>query len=151
MEKIEPTQGLKITPINGLELKKISIPILSSKVPAGFPSPAESFLDDPINLHDFLFKNPSSTYCFWVEGASMIEAGILDGDLVICDYSLEPHNGDIVVGVIDGEFTLKQIHVSSGKLYLKPRNEKFKPIEITENMNFKIHGIITNTIHTFRK
>ena len=151
MEKIKPTPGLKLTIVDTKAIEGIKIPVLNTSIPAGFPSPAESFLDDKLDLQELLIKNPSSTYCFWVDGNSMIEAGIFDKDLIIVDYSLEPVNGDIVVGVIDGEFTLKQIQVSGKKLFLKPRNNEFKPIEITESMNFQIRGVITKAIHFFRR
>ncbi len=127
------------------------LPVFSTRIPAGFPSPADGYMDNKLDMNHFLIKHPSATFCFWVEGNSMTDVGIFDGDLLIVDCSLTPENNDIVVAVIDGEFTVKQIQRTGGKLYMAPRNPNYKPIEINEFMNFQIRGVVTKSIHQFRK
>jgi DNA polymerase V len=119
-------------------VKFVSIPIN-----AGFPSPAEDYIEDTIDLPKMLLKNPSSTYILRVKGQSMVDAGIFDKSLIVVDASLEPLNGDIAVCIIDGEFTLKRISRFKDKLYLLPENKDFKPIEVKEGSNFEVWGILT--------
>jgi DNA polymerase V len=129
----------KAPPITESHLVKfVSVPIN-----AGFPSPAEDYIEDTIDLPKMLLKNPSSTYILKVKGQSMVDAGIFDKSLIVVDASLEPLNGDIAVCIIDGEFTLKRISKFKDKLYLLPENKDFKPIEVKEGSNFEVWGILT--------
>jgi DNA polymerase V len=121
----------------------LSVPTIS----AGFPSPAEDFIDKKLDLNEYLVRNQPATFLVKVQGTSMENAGILDGDILVVDRSLEPSSGKIVIGVIDGEFTVKRIEKKAGKFFLLPENESFKPIEITPDMDFKIWGIVTFAIH----
>jgi DNA polymerase V len=123
------------------------IPVYEQTVQAGFPSPADDFLDLDINLQDYLIKHPSATFCVRANGSSMENAGINSGDVMIVDRSLEPKNNTIILAVIDSEFTVKRIKKSGDKLFLNPENDAFKPIEITEEMNFIVWGIVTHIIH----
>ena len=129
----------------------IELPVFSVRIPAGFPSPADGEPDQKIDLNKYLIKNASSTFFYFVEGHSMADIGIHDKSLLIVDASLEPQNNDIIVGVINGEFTVKQISKINNKLYLLPKNSDFKPIEITEFMNFQLRGVVTKSINSFRK
>ena len=124
-----------------------SIPLYEQTVQAGFPSPADDFLDLDINLQDFLIKHPSATFCVRVNGSSMEKANIYSGDVMIVDKSLSPKNNSIVLAVIDSEFTVKRIKKNGTKLYLNPENDAFNPIEITEEMNFNVWGVVTHIIH----
>jgi DNA polymerase V len=142
---------LKLIPVLSDLDNNIEIQVYSTKVPAGFPSPADGYMDIKMDLNKYLIKHPASTFCFWVEGHSMTEVGIFDGDLLIVDCSLSPLNNDIILGVIDGEFTVKQIQKINDKLYLQPKNKDYKPLEINEYMNFQIRGIVIKAIHNFRK
>ena len=125
----------------------LDIPFYQSNVPAGFPSPAEDFMDLDLNLQEYLVQNPSATFCVRVTGDSMQNAGIYSGDVMVVDRALEPQNNTIVLAILDGEFTVKRIQKKGQELYLKPENSKFKPIQITEEMNFQVWGVVTHIIH----
>ena len=124
-----------------------AIPIFSDAVQAGFPSPAEDHMDMELNLNDYLVKNPSATFCVRAIGESMKDAGIQSGDIMIVDKSLDPQNRSIVLAVIDGEFTVKRVNINNKEIYLMPENINFPPIKITEEMDFKIWGVVTYIIH----
>ena len=116
-------------------------------VRAGFPSPAQDYTTDAIDLNKELVRHPSTTFYARCVGDSMRDSGIDDGDLLIIDKSLEPGEGDIVVAFIDGDFTLKRIHVDQEHncLMLIPSNPNYKPIKITEDNHF-IWGVVTYNI-----
>ncbi len=123
------------------------IPIFTDSVQAGFPSPAEDYMDLDLNLQDHLIKNPSATFCVRAVGESMKDAGIKSGDIMLVDKSLTPKNRSIVLAVIDGEFTIKRVNVSEKELYLIQENENFSPIKITQEMDFQVWGVVTYIIH----
>ena len=130
-----------------MDEKVFDIPFYQSNVPAGFPSPAEDFMDLDLNLQEYLVQHPSATFCVRVTGDSMQNAGIYSGDVMVVDRALEPQNNTIVLAILDGEFTVKRIQKKGQELYLKPENSKFKPIQITEEMNFQVWGVVTHIIH----
>ena len=130
-----------------MEEKTLDIPFYQSNVSAGFPSPAEDFMELDLNLQEYLVQHPSATFCVKVTGDSMQNAGIFSGDVMVVDRALEPKNKTIVLAVLDGEFTVKRIHKKGDLLFLNPENDNFKPIEITEEMNFKVWGVVTHIIH----
>ena len=130
-----------------MDEKVLDIPFYQSNVPAGFPSPAEDFMDLDLNLQEYLVQHPSATFCVRVTGDSMQNAGIHSGDVMVVDRALEPQNNTIVLAILDGEFTVKRIQKKGQELYLKPENSKFKPIQITEEMNFQVWGVVTHIIH----
>ena len=124
------------------------------EIKAGFPSPAQDYVESGIDLNRELVKNPSSTFFGRARGTSMEGAGIYDGDLLIIDKSLEPYEGAVAVCYIDGEFTLKRIHFEREGSYvvavwLQPENDSFHPIKVTEENQFIIWGIVTHSIRTF--
>jgi len=118
-------------------------------IKAGFPSPAQDYIDLAFDLNKELVKNPSSTFYGRVRGNSMIDEGINDGDILVIDKSLEPSDGKKAVWYIDGEFTLKTIRVRKDGIYLMPANPSYKPIKITEENDFMVWGIVTYVIHKF--
>ncbi len=124
----------------------INLPFVKSGISAGFPSPADDFLDTSIDLNKELIKHPSSTFFGRVKGNSMVDAGLSDGDLLVIDKSLEPKNGKIAVCYIDGEFTIKRIKTAKDCVYLMPANPDYKPIKVTADNDFLIWGIVTNVI-----
>jgi DNA polymerase V len=126
--------------------RSLKLPFVG-KVSAGFPSPAEEYTELSLDLNQSLVKNPSSTFYARVKGSSMIDAGIKEGDILVIDRSLEPSNGKKAVCYIDGEFTLKTIKKEKQKLWLLPANPDYKPIEIKEENDFVIWGIVTYVIH----
>lgn len=131
---------------------KVSIPIFESKVSAGFPSPAEDYKETSIDLNEFLIKNQAATFLYRVSGDSMEGAGIRDNSLIIVDRSLTPKSNQIVFAEIDKEYTVKRyIKERDGTIYLKAENPKYKPIKISEGMEFIIWGVVTNAITNFVK
>jgi len=132
------------------QLNLDEIKLAEPLVPAGFPSPADDFIEMEINLQDYIVKNKEATFCVKVEGTSMTKAGINTGDIMIVDRSLNPKHNDIVLAVIDGEFTVKRLAVNDKSIYLMPENDSFSPIQINESMDFQIWGIITHIIHKAR-
>ena len=115
-------------------------------ISAGFPSPADDFKETRISLDRELVKNKEATFYARVDGDSMIGAGLEDGDLLIIDRSLNPENKKIAICLIDGEFTVKRIKKEKGKLYLMPENIKYKPIELKEENELIIWGIVEYVI-----
>jgi DNA polymerase V len=126
----------------------MKIPFLESLIPAGFPSPADDYMEMTLDLNEKLIRNPSSTFFAQISGSSMINAGIGDGDIVIIDKSLQPKDDSVLVCIIDGEFTLKRFKkIDEESAYLMPDNPEFDPIKITKHNNFMIWGVVTYTIH----
>ena len=120
--------------------------LVEQGISAGFPSPADDFKEIRISLDKELVKNSESTFYARVSGDSMIEAGLDNGDLLIIDRSLEPENGKIAVCFIDGDFTVKRISREKGKLYLKAENKKYKSIELKEENELIIWGVVEYVI-----
>jgi len=115
-------------------------------ISAGFPSPANDYLDATIDLNKELIKNPSSTFFGRVKGLSMKDAGIDDEDILIIDKSIIPKSGMTAVCFVDGEFTLKKICLGNNFITLQPANNNYKPIVVTEQNDFLIWGIVTYVI-----
>ncbi|MEM5563585.1 translesion error-prone DNA polymerase V autoproteolytic subunit [Psychroserpens sp. AS72] len=120
--------------------------LFDTGISAGFPSPAEDFKEQRLSLDDELVKNREATFYARVSGQSMIGAGLEDNDLLVIDRSLEPVNNKIAVCFLDGEFTVKRLRVSNGEVWLQPENPNYPIINITEDNNFLIWGIVTNVI-----
>ncbi|TJY35888.1 LexA family protein [Pontimicrobium aquaticum] len=125
---------------------ELALPFVVNGISAGFPSPADDFLDINIDLNKHLIKNPSTTFYGRVRGDSMINAGLSDGDLLIIDKSLEPRDGKIAVCFIDGEYTVKRISIEKDCVWLIAENQNYKPIKVTKDNDFIIWGIVTNVI-----
>ena len=132
------------------KLSSLSIPIANECISAGFPSPADDYLDIGIDLNEQLIRNPESTFFLRVSGYSMTEAGINDGDLLIIDRSIDPRPGRIVVAVLDGNFTLKRLTLRSEKLYLEAANPNYPSIDITLYQNVQIWGVAIYSIHDLK-
>jgi DNA polymerase V len=146
MELVQLYNGKKLDIYSASYATTMELPMLPFEVSAGFPSPALDFVDISIDLNKHLIDHPSATYYGRVQGESMKDAGINDGDLIIIDKSLEPSNGKIAVCYLDGEFTLKRILIKVDGLWLMPENEQYKPIKIEENNNLVVWGIVTYII-----
>ena len=127
----------------------VSIPLYEHGVSAGNPAYVTSSVDKTIDLNSELVINKQSTFCVRVNGQSMIDAGIDDGDLLIVDRSLAADNNQIVLAVVNGDFTVKRIKKADNRIFLMPENIKFDPIEITEFMDFRIWGVVTGVIKRF--
>lgn len=115
-------------------------------IPAGFPSPADDFMEMPLDISRLLIRNPSATFFARVAGNSMEDVGIGDGDILVIDKSLQPAEGRVAVCYVDGEFTVKRLHFEEDVCYLMPANPKYKPIKVTADNDFIIWGIVTFVI-----
>lgn len=127
--------------------------LLAPGIKAGFPSPADDYQHESLDFNRDLIRNPESTFYGRVEGDSMIEAGICDGDIAVIDRSLEAHDGDIVVGYINEEFTIKYLdlkHRKDGYIELRPANKDFTPIRVQTDDNFEVWGVVVWTIKNWR-
>ncbi len=122
-------------------------PLLGSRVPAGFPSPAQDYIEETLDLNEFLVAHPSATFFVRVEGFSMVNAGIFPGDILIVDRSLEPAHKKIVIAIVDGELTVKRLWQEKNKWYLMPENPEFPLVEITRDMEFIIWGVVVYALH----
>ena len=123
-----------------------SLHLVNEGISAGFPSPADDFKETRISLDRELVKNKEATFYARVSGDSMVGAGLDDGDLLVIDRSLNPENGKIAVCLVDGEFTVKRIKKEKNKLYLMPENKKYKPIELKEENELIIWGVVEYVI-----
>jgi len=125
---------------------KHNLPLVEATVSAGFPSPADDYLEARLDLNKELITNESATFYARVRGDSMTLAGISDGDLLIIDKSRTPVNGSIVVCLIDGEFTVKRLEKKGTDYFLMPENTDYKPIKIRTENSVTIWGVVTYTI-----
>lgn len=126
----------------------VKIPLQTCKVEAGFPSLAEEYIDENIDLNKYLIKHPAATFFVRVSGNSMIGAGIHDNDLLIVDRSINPINGKIVIAAIDGHLTVKRLIINKNITYLKAENAEFPPIKVNPEAGVHIWGVVTNSIHS---
>ena len=127
-----------------------NLPLYSSKVSAGFPSPADDHLEKRLDPSEFLIDQKDATFFVTIQGQSMIDVGLMPNDKAVVDRSKTPKIGDIVLAAIDGEFTIKTLaRKKDGSPRLLPANKEFSPIEITEEMNFEIWGVVTGSFRRF--
>ncbi len=130
---------------------RMSLPFVEMGVQAGFPSPAQDYMSESIDLNHELIRHPASTFYARVEGNSMIDEGIEPGDILVVDRSIEPADGDLAVCCLDGDFTLKRIKLRQGQIWLIPSNEAFDPILVTPTCRFEVWGVVTYTIKKHRR
>ncbi|NIA19050.1 MAG: translesion error-prone DNA polymerase V autoproteolytic subunit [Xanthomonadaceae bacterium] len=123
------------------------LPLAVASVSAGFPSPADDYLEGTLDLNQHLIKHPAATFFVRVTGDSMIDAGIHDGDLLLVDRSLEAVDGKVVIAVINGELLVKRVRKVGERLFLLPENQAYQPIEVQEEMDFELWGVVTHAIH----
>lgn len=120
----------------------IEIPLAESGVHAGFPSPADDFLESMLDLNSLVIRHPEATFFARVEGDSMRDEGIVEGDILVVDKAVEPYDGCLAVSYIDGEFTLKRVRIEPEKILLIPANPKYKTIEISADNEFAVWGVV---------
>ncbi len=123
------------------------IPLVSDHIAAGFPSPGDDYIENRIDLNEELIRHPISTFFLRVKGESMSKAGILDGDLLIVDRSLDPRPGNIVVAILDGSFTLKKLTYKKGLTYLEAAHPNYPAIDLRNYENGQIWGVAIYSIH----
>ena len=129
--------------------EKFNLPLLGDSVSAGFPSPADDYTEQNIDLNEHLIKNPFSTFFLRVKGDSMINSGIQNNDLIIVDKSLIPTPGNIVIAMIDGEFTVKRLEKKNDELYLKSENDRYPNFNFKNHNEIQIWGVVIYSIHNF--
>lgn len=128
----------------------LSLPLADAPVPAGFPSPAGDRPDRRLDLHEHLVRHPAATFLVFADGHSMTGAGIRSGDLLVVDRALDPRDGDVVIAVLDGDFTVKRLRFRQGRPRLVPEREGFPTLEIPDEAAFQIWGVVTSAVHRFR-
>ncbi|MEO1134599.1 MAG: translesion error-prone DNA polymerase V autoproteolytic subunit [Cyanobacteria bacterium J06639_1] len=126
---------------------RYSLPLMVFPVEAGFPSPAEDYVEGKLSLDKHLIKNPVATFFVRVVGESMLNAGIHPGDLLVVDRSVEPRDGKVVIAIVDGELTVKRLRLERDRLLLAPENPNYPVMEIGELTDFEVWGVVTNVIH----
>lgn len=131
-------------------ISSLLLPLVGTAVKAGFPSPADDYIEDKLDLNEHLIAHPNATFYVKVSGESMLNAGIQDGDTLVVDRSLDARNDDIVIAAINGEFTVKRLVYRLSLPWLVPCNPVFPEIELTEEMDTVIWGVVTSVIHKFR-
>ena len=132
-----------------MNLSSTHPPLTGSPVTAGFPSPAESYLESPLDLNQLLVRRPAATFFVRVAGDSMLGAGIHPGDILVVDRSLEPRHGAIVIACVDNEFTVKYLRSDGDAWQLEAANPAYPPLTFTEGMELKLFGVVTAVIHQF--
>ena len=150
----EPTRPIRI-PVSQIErvLRFVrpgehALPLYASGVSAGFPSPADDYLEGVLDLNDHLVREPSATFFVRARGDSMIGAGIHDGDLLVVDRSLEATNGKVVIVSINGELTVKRLRQAKGRTWLIPENPDYPPIDFQEQDDTHLWGVVTTVVHS---
>lgn len=125
--------------------QSLQLPLFISKVSAGFPSPAQDYVEQTLDLNELCIRRPAATFFVRVDGESMIEAGIFHNDILVVDRSVKAQHGDIVVAQVDGEFTVKEL-CTRPQLMLVPRNQNYQPIGFANDHELQIFGVVTNVV-----
>lgn len=147
--KAEPTWPSYLTPVRLAENPStFKIPLFNHTIQAGFPSPADDYVAESLDLNEHLMPRKEACYLLRVSGESMIGASIHDGDLLVVDRSLAPANGKVVIAILDGQFTVKTLEKKRGKIRLLPANPDFEPIELKDEQELQIWGVVTRVIHS---
>ena len=124
----------------------LTVPLMNSTASCGFPSPADDYLDKALDFNELLVRNPAATFAVRISGESMIGAGLFPGDIAVVDRSLVPANGNIVLALIDGEFTIKRYCLVDGGIVLLAENPRFMNIEITAETGLEVWGVLRHAI-----
>ena len=133
-----------------MQVTKVNAGSAISSISAGFPSPADDFTELSISLDKHLIQHPAATFMAYANGNSMLHAGIHHDDILIIDRSLNARNGDIIIAVLYGEFTVKQLSIINNTFFLVPKNPQYSPVQISAEMDFEVWGIVTHSIRKHR-
>ncbi len=151
----EPTTQIKVPEslvgdiVKYVEGKGYKIPLYQSKVEAGFPSPADDYIEAQLDLNEHLIKNPAATFFARATGESMIGVGIFPNDILVVDRSVKPKNGSIVIAIVDGELIVKRLHMMDGVVELRSENPKYRPIKISAETSLEVWGVVCHVVHSF--
>jgi DNA polymerase V len=150
LARVIAARGLRAGDINGFidveSRTKARVPLATDKVSAGFPSPADDYLESPLDFNELLIENPAATFAVRVAGDSMIGAGIFPDDIAIVDRARTPKDKNVVLALVDGGFTLKRFRRRQGRVWLQAENPAYADTEITGEMSFEIWGVVTKSI-----
>ena len=146
-----PSDVVEIGRVQGPERAGDPCPLafFVSRIEAGFPSPADDYLEGRLDLNEHLIERPAATFFLRVSGDSMIGAGIYAGDILIVDRSIVPSDGKIVIAAIDGELTVKRLYRRDGHIRLLSENPRYKPIEIAAGQDLHVWGVVIHAVHSF--
>lgn len=125
-----------------------ALPFFAERVAAGFPSPAQGYMEAPLDLNQLCIRQPEATFLLRVEGDSMLEAGIFPDDILVVDRSLEPSHGDVVVASLNGEFTVKELRLKPQPM-LMPRNPRYAAMLLADQ-EWALFGVVTFSLHAHR-
>jgi DNA polymerase V len=128
-----------------------AIPFFLERVSAGFPSPAEDYIEKTIDLNELCIQHPAATFFVRVQGDSMVEAGIYPGDVLVVDRSLHAGHGDTIIASLESEMTVKELHTFPLPIRLLPRNPNYQPIVIEGDMVMEVFGVVTNVVRKLRR
>ncbi len=146
---MKDTTSVKMFGKSESHLAKAVIPLYAARPAAGFPSPGDDMIEKPLDLNDLLIDNPTATFFVRVEGDSMEGAKIFSGDVLVVDRSIVPGDGAIVVAAVYGEMVVKRLRVSREKTWLASENEGYAPIEITDNDDCFVWGVVVGSARVF--
>lgn len=128
------------------DFEVLALPFYLHRIPAGFPSPADDYLETGLDLNGLLVRNPAATFMVRVSGDSMIGVGIHDGDILVVDRSETAVHGKIVVAALDGEMTVKRLHLKGGRCRLVPENKDFQPIQVGTEQDLQVWGVVVGVV-----
>jgi len=129
---------------------RLTRPLIGAEIPAGFPSPAQDYIESSLDLNELLIEHPTATFFVRVQGFSMINAGISPDDILIVDRALEPGHRKIIIAILEGELTVKRLLINDNRWFLTPENPEFSAVEISEDSDFQVWGVVTYAIHQVR-
>ena len=124
-------------------------PLFLCSIPAGFPSPATDYIEDGLDLNEYLVRHKAASFMFKVQGHSMRDAGIVDGDKVVVDCSVEPQHNQIVIAVVNGDYTIKRLYRKNGRVELRAENPAFKSICFTDGSQLEIWGVVVGVVRRY--
>jgi DNA polymerase V len=125
-------------------------PLFAARIPAGFPSPADDYVDKGLDLNELLVRHPAATFFVRVSGDSMVGAGIHSGDVLVVDRAETARDRSVVIAALNGELTVKRFVRESGRIYLVSENPDYPPLEVTGEMEFEVWGVVVHVIHSFK-
>lgn len=147
---IRPAQTLSQVPVDmAMEPAALELRLLSHRISAGFPSPAADYAEEGLDLNDYLVRNKPATFLFTVKGDSMIGASIEEGDKVIVDRALTPKHDNIVVAVVDGDYTLKRLYKHMGRVELRAENPAYPPIVFQDGCELLVWGVVVGVVRRY--
>lgn len=149
--QIEPRWPSSLVPIKLSEHPAaFKVPLFGHTIRAGFPSPADDYVADTLDLNDHLMPRKEASFLLRAKGESMIGVGIHDGDILVVDRSITASNGCVVIATVDGQFTVKTLEKRRGRIRLMPANPDFEPIEFKDEQELQIWGVVTNVVHSLK-